>query len=94
MLLMIKKKNAFGFKQNFEVVPLSDAAPKWTIMGDIIARNFAILENGDPIAHVRKNFNLIKDSFWLDTNDERAPLMIAFVIAIDNYYDKLQNEER
>ena len=93
-LLMIKKKNAFGFKQNFEVVPMSQEAPHWTIMGDLIARNFAILENGDPIAHVRKNFNIIKDSFWLETTDARAPLLIAFVIALDNYYDKLQNEER
>ena len=93
-LLMLKKKNAFGFKQNFEVVPMSDKAPNWSIMGDIIARNFSIVENGDPIGQVRKNFNLIKDSFWLETTDERAPLMIAFIIAIDNYYDKLQNEER
>lgn len=93
-LLMLKKKKVFGLKQNFEVVPMSDQAPNWTIMGDIIARNFAILENGDPIAHVRKNFNLIKDSFWLETTDERAPLLIAFVIAIDNYYDKLMQQER
>lgn len=93
-LLMIKKKNVFGFRQNFEVVPLSTQAPNWSVKGDLIARNFSILENDTPIAHVRKNFNLIKDSFWLETDDERAPLMIAFIIAIDNYYDRLKNEER
>jgi uncharacterized protein YxjI len=93
-LLMIKKKKLFGLKQNFEIVPMSDSAPNWQIMGDIIARNFSIVENNDPIAHVRKNFNLIKDSFWLETVDERAPLLIAFVIAIDNYYDKLMGQER
>ena len=93
-LLMIKKKRLFGLKQNFEVVPIGEGAPNWEIMGDIIARNFSIVENRDPIAQVRKNFNFIKDSFWLETEDERAPLLIAFVIAIDNYYDKLMNQER
>ncbi len=93
-ILMIKKKKLFALKQNFEVVPIAPDAPHWEIMGDIIGRHFSIVENNDPIAHVRQNFNLIKDSFWLETTDERVPLLLAFVIAIDNYYDKLQNEDR
>ena len=94
-LMVIKKKKLFSLKQNFEVLPLdTEAAPQWSILGDIIGRHYSIVENGDPIAHVRKNFNLIKDSFWLETEDERVPLLLAFVIAIDNYYDKLKNENR
>lgn len=93
-LMMIKKKKIFSFKQNFEIVPLSEQAPKWDITGDIIARHFSIVENGAEIAHVRKNFNLIKDSFWLETEDDRVPLLLAFVVAIDNYYDKIANSYR
>lgn len=94
-ILMIKKEKLFAFRQNFEIVPLKEGQPKLTITGDIIARNFDILEDGTPIAHVRKNFNLVKDSFWLDTDrEDKAPLLIAFVIAIDNYYDKLKDQNR
>lgn len=94
-LLMIKKKKLFAFRQNFEIVQLSDNAKNLSISGDIIARHFDILDNGVPVAHVRKNFNLIKDSFWIDTDrTDMAPLLIAFVIAIDNYYDKIRNQSR
>lgn len=93
-LMMVKKKKLFGLRQNFEIIPLADTAPHWDISGDYIGRNYSINENGASIAEVRKNFNLIKDSFWLTTEDARAPLMIALVIAIDNYYDKLKNEQR
>ena len=94
-LLMIKKEKVFALRQNFEIVPLGDNEHKLSITGDIIARHFDILDNGVPVAHVRKNFNLIKDSFWIDTDrTDMAPLLIAFVIAIDNYYDKLKNQNR
>ena len=94
ILLTIKKRKIFSFRQDFVVIRREGCDIDLAIQGDIIGRHYDILDKGIPVAHVRRNFNLIKDSFWLDTNDERAPLMIAFVIAIDNYYDKLQNEER
>lgn len=94
-LLMIKKEKLFAFRQNFEIVPIAEGQPSLSITGDIIARHFDILENGVPIAHVRKNFNLVKDSFCIDTDrTDKAPFIIAFVVAIDNYYDKLKNQER
>ena len=94
-LMMIKKEKLFALRQNFEIVPLADGQPKLSVTGDYIARHFDILENGMPIAHVRKNFNVLKDSFWLETDyTEKAPLLIAFVIALDNYYDNLKNESR
>ncbi len=94
-LMMIKKEKLFAFRQNFEIIPLKEGQPKLSITGDIIARHFDILSDGVPVAHVRKNFNLIKDSFWIDTDrTELAPLLIAFVVAIDNYYDKVKNQQR
>lgn len=94
-ILMIKKEKLFSLRQNFEVVQLKEGQPKMSVSGDIIGRHFDIFADGVPVAHVRKNFNLVKDSFWIDTDKtEMAPLIIAFVIAIDNYFDKLMNQER
>ncbi len=94
-LLMIKKEKVFAFRQNFQIVTLKDGQPQFSISGDIIGRNFDIMMNGTPVAHVRRNFNLIKDSFWIDIDStDLAPMLIAFVIAIDNYYDKLMDQER
>ena len=94
-ILMIKKKSFFSFKQNFEIVSMDGAEHNYSIQGDYIGRHYDLLDNGIPVAHVRRNFNLIKDSFWLETDlTENAPFYIAFVIALDNYYDKLQQENR
>ena len=91
-LMMIKKRNIFSFRQDFEIINFPGIEETLSIQGDYIGRHYDILENGIPIAHVRRNFNLIKDSFWLETDmTEKAPRLIAFVIAIDNYFDKLQN---
>ena len=94
-ILMIKKKSFFSFRQNFEIISLQSSEHTYSIDGDFIGRHYDILDNGIPVAHVRRNFNLIKDSFWLETDlTENAPFYIAFVIALDNYYDKLQEESR
>ena len=94
-LITIKKKSYFSFRQNFIILPEPGCDLRISIDGDIIGRHYDILDNGEPVAHVRRNFNLVKDSFWLETEDEeKAPLYIAFVIALDNYYDKLLNEDR
>ena len=62
-----------------------------TVEGDYIGRHYDILDHGVPVAHVRRNFNLIRDSFWLETDlEDKAPFYIAIVIALDNYYDKIQ----
>lgn len=90
-LLTIKKKSLFSFKQNFVIIPEPGTDLNITVEGDYIGRHYDILDNGVPVAHVRRNFNLIRDSFWLETDlDENAPFYIAIVIALDNYYDKIQ----
>ncbi len=90
-LLTIKKKSLFSFKQNFEIIPEPGCPFNISVQGDYIGRHYDILDNGVPVAHVRRNFNLIRDSFWLETDlTENAAFYIAVVIALDNYYDKLQ----
>ena len=92
---MLKKQRLLSFKQNFDCVPLNGSNLNISIDGDYISRNCTILENGAPIARIRRNFNIIKDSFMLDVfDDNNAPLVIAILIAFDNYYDKLLDQER
>lgn len=94
-LIMLKKHNAFSFRASFDMVPLDGVDWEYAVDGDFIGRHYDILDHGQPIAHVRRNFNLIKDSFCLETErEDLAPLLIAFVIGIDNFFDKLQNDYR
>ena len=94
-ILMIKKKSLFSFKQNFEIIPMNGSDHNFSIEGDYIGRHYDLLDNGIPVAHIRRNFNVIKDSFWLETDYvDNAPLYIAFVIALDNFFDKLMDETR
>ena len=90
-ILMIKKKSLFSFKQNFEIISQDGTEHNYSISGDMIGRHYDILDNGIPVAHVRRNFNIVKDSFWMETEmTENAAFYVAFVIALDNYYDKLR----
>lgn len=94
ILLQIKKRSLFALRQDFEVVPVGDCPFRFTISGNVIGRHYDIIYNGMIVAHVRRNFNLIQDSFWLETEDTpNAALYVAFVIALDNYYDKLMNDD-
>ena len=93
ILLTLKKRALFSLRQDFEVIPAEGTDLNVSIQGDYIGRHYDILEDGVPVAHVRRNFNLVKDSFWLETDlDEKAAFYIAFVIALDNYYDKLTSD--
>ena len=92
-LLTIKKKSLFSFRQNFEIIPAEGTDFNIEIQGDLIGRHYDILDKGVPVAHVRRNFNLIRDSFWLETDlTENAAFYIAIVIALDNYYDKVADQ--
>ena len=95
IILTFKKRKFFSLRQNFDIIPAPGLNLNYTIDGDLIGRHYDILENGVPVAHVRRNFNLVKDSFYLETDlTEKAAFFVAFVIALDNYYDKLQEEDR
>lgn len=94
-LLTIKKKSLFSFRKDFVLIPEPGVDINISISGDLIGRHYDILDNGVPVAHVRRNFNLVKDSFWLETDfTDKAPFYIAIVIALDNFFDKLMDESR
>lgn len=92
-ILMIKKKKLFSFRKDFAILPMNGSDLNIAINGDLIGRHYDILDNGVPVAHVRRNFNLIKDSFWLETEyDDKAAFYVAIVIALDNFFDRLMKE--
>ena len=47
-----------------------------------------ILKNGEVVGTIRREINLVADSFELDAKDEDAQFLVALVIAIDNIGDK------
>ena len=92
-ILLLKKRDLFGLRQDFELVTVNCEGHNYSIQGDYIGRNYSICDNGIPVAHIRRNFNLAVDSFWLETEmTENAALYVAIVIALDNYGDKRQKD--
>ena len=95
ILLMIKKKNFFSLRNDFEVLNADKTLSPYTFEGNFMSWNFTIKQAGLPIAEVHRNFNIVKDSFVLSTSlTDQAPFLIALVIAFDNWCDKLNNSRR
>lgn len=91
VMLMLKKQNAFSLRADFDIFKADGTLSNYSIDGDIIGWNFTIKQAGLPIATVHRNFNVV-DSFTLSTSlIDQAPFLIALVIAIDNWVDKLQD---
>ena len=62
------------------------------IKGDFLSWTLDIIKNGKTIGTIRREFNLFKDCFVLETEDtEDMPFMVALVIAIDNILDNISN---
>jgi len=95
ILLKIKKRKLFSFRADFDIFNPDETLSNYSIDGDIIGWNFTIKQAGLPIATIGRNFNVLKDSFTLTTTlTDQAPFLIALVIAIDNWVDKLSDSQR
>jgi len=62
----------------------------------VIKRNayldYDIIKNGDIVGAVRRNLDLLRDSFMLEINDnEDVAFFVALVIAMDNIRDNDRN---
>ena len=87
ILMTLKKKGFFGAK--FDLIPSDESKDKYAIKGNFLARKFDILKNGESVANVKKNFNVLTDSYTLETpDDENAAFFVTIVIALDNFFDK------
>ncbi len=60
--------------------------------GDILAYDLSVYEDGRELAHIRKKFFALSDSYEIDiANDEDADLIATLIIAIDNAYHNNNN---
>lgn len=84
------KRRVRIFSNRFDVIGYSHNI---TIEGDIIARNFSIIADGEEIGRIKQNFLVLTDTFVLQCyNDANAPFLVALIIAIDNIIDRMQNQ--
>ena len=81
-------RNTFGFRNRYKVSGYHDEI---TIDGEFLSFNMTIARNGVPIGTIHRDFNLVRDSFILDSDDENMPFLVALVIAIDNIVDDISN---
>ena len=79
------KDKMFNVNQEYFVLGYKDEIK---INGKFFGLTTQILKNGEVVGTIRRQINLIADSFELDANDEDLPFLVALVIAIDNITDK------
>ena len=65
---------------------------EYVIDGNWVGWNLSVLRDGTEIGKISRNFDMFKDSFTVEADEENMPFMIALVIAIDNMQDKVRNE--
>ncbi len=81
-------RNTFSFRNKYKVSGYHDEI---TIDGEFLSFNMTIAKNGTPIGMIHRDFNLVRDCFILDSDDENMPFLVALVIAIDNIVDDTNN---
>lgn len=83
---LVTLRRKFSFNNNFAI---DGSTADYRIDGDIIGRNYSVYRNGVLIGSVVSRFVVMLDSFDIDVvKEEDAPLLVAFVIAIDNIRDR------
>lgn len=67
---------------------------EYVIDGNWIGWDLTVTRDGAVIGKITRNFDVFKDSFTVESEEENMPFMIALVIAIDNIQDNARNENR
>lgn len=65
---------------------------EYVIDGNWIGWDLTVTRDGVEIGKIRRNFDLFKDAFTVEADEENMPFMIALVIAIDNIQDKASSQ--
>jgi len=56
--------------------------------GKFFSGQMKILNNGEVVGSLNREFTFVRDSFCLEAKEEDLPFMVALVVAIDNINDK------
>lgn len=84
-----KKEKLFSFKNNFMII--SDKI-NCKMAGDIIGLDGEILIDDVCVARITKQITLLADSYVVDViNEDYTNFVMALVLALDNYRDKVTN---
>lgn len=83
---LVTLRRKFSFNSNFAI---DGSTADFRIDGDIIGRNYTIYRNNEAIGRVLSRFVVVLNSFEAEVlKPEDAPLVAAFIIAIDNIRDR------
>ena len=87
--------NKFDFKHKFVLNGYKDEI---TISGNLFQFpniKMEITKNGQKIGTLTKDFNLLRDCYTLDVdNEEDASFLVALAIGVDNIFDKAKDDSR
>jgi len=87
--LLAKVKHGYFAVKKYTVLGYKD---ELTIDGRFFSLESQIRKNGETCATIRRNIDLFRDSFELESSEEDMPFMTALVIAIDNITDDKQKK--
>ena len=73
---------------------VSDADATYVIKGKVLSRIMDVTRDDELFARVGREFDIFRDSYFVEAEDENMPFALALVVAIDNIIDNLQNENR
>ena len=68
-----------------------DCKDEIKIDGKFMSRDSRIVRNGEVVAFLHRNFDILRDSFQLEAQPSDLPFLAALVIALDNIVDNRQN---
>ena len=92
------KEKLFKFMPSYEIYDSNDNIifvesnyGDFEIKGDIWDYSYRINFNGRTVAVIDKEFLSFTDNYYVDTDYENHPFIIALVVIIDNIIDKQNN---
>ena len=93
--IALLSNNKFDFKHKFVLNGYKDDI---TISGNLFQFpniKMEITKNGQKIGTLTKDFNLLRDCYTLDVdNEEDAAFLVALAIGVDNIFDKARDDSR
>ena len=78
------KDRWFNINKEYFILGTKDS---YKIDGRFASRDSRIVRNGEIIAFIHRDFNILRDSFQMEAPVEEIPFLSALVIAIDNISD-------
>ncbi len=86
--IAIVKKKVMTLKTQYFI---EGTEHQYKIEGNWVGWDLTVYRDDQEIGKINRNFDLFRDAFTIEANDEDIPFLIAVVIAIDNMADKARS---